>query len=299
MRSKIFTPLNVGAFALQHRVGLQRSFPIDLTGVAESLTVDSSRFDLAGGIVIFDVGPIVSRMHLPQMPDQPEQFKSVCRAVMDNARSSRQSTVALLCGGLSCQEPDQIAGILGLTQREIGVIIDDYADAAVGAASNGFDGVELDASFGSTAHQFLMSSTNHRLDRYGGAIVQRMNFVMELVEALSQAVGRDRVGIRLSPFSNGSSGWRSDIYDELLRALHDQEIAYVHLAVEAHMDAAFLGTSQYTRALRRAYPGIFIVTGKPDLHFASEVVESRWADAVCFPGSDAALLGRLQGLRNQ
>jgi NADH:flavin oxidoreductase / NADH oxidase family len=61
--------------------------------------------------------------------------------------------------------------------------------------TGGYSGIGVE-----TVRVFLMPSTNQRSDRYGGPIVQRMNFVMELVEALTQAFGRDRVGIRLYLF---------------------------------------------------------------------------------------------------
>jgi hypothetical protein len=99
-----------------------------------------------------------------------------------------------------------------------------------------------------------MPSTNQRSDRYGGPIVQRMNFVMELVEALTQAFERDRVGIRLSPFPHGLRG---NVYHEVPTSLNDQEIAYIHRELTDPLSARVLKSSPSTKALRRAYPGIF------------------------------------------
>jgi 2,4-dienoyl-CoA reductase-like NADH-dependent reductase (Old Yellow Enzyme family) len=299
MTSKLFTPLSVGAFGLRHRVVVEWPLAIDADGVARIPDIDLADCDLAGGLVIYDAGPFIWAAGARQAPGTNRQGTSPWQTLFDDAKGARQSCVTLL----RKQPPDpainRAEAILALTHHEIQEIIDGYAAAADAAKSNGFDGVELDASYGSVAHQFLMSSTNHRLDRYGGGIVQRINFAMELVEAICGIFGRDRMGIRLSPFSNGSRGWRSDIYDELLRSLHDQEIAYVHLEVRSHMRATDLNTSQYTLALRRAFPGIILVSGQSDFQFAVDVVESRWADAACFfdPALDAAFLDSLRRVR--
>jgi N-ethylmaleimide reductase len=135
-----------------------------------------------------------------------------------------------------------------------------------------------------------------RSDRYGGSIVQGLNFVLELVEALTQALGRDRVGIRLSPFPHGFEEVRCTVYDEVLSSLRDQEIAYIHLELSEHFGAQFLSSAPPVKALRRAYPGIFVTSGQQRLQFAMELVESRWADAVCFlsPLVDAHFLSELQ-----
>jgi NADH:flavin oxidoreductase / NADH oxidase family len=112
--------------------------------------------------------------------------------------------------------------------------------------TGGYSGIGVE-----TVRAFLMPSTNPRSDRYGGPIAQRMNFVMELVEALTQALGRDRVGIRLSPFPHGLHG---NVYDEVLTSLHDQEIACIHLKLTDQLSARVLKSSPSTKALRRAYP---------------------------------------------
>src|SRR5262249_53120168 len=114
-----------------------------------------------------------------------------------------------------------------------------------------------------------------------------------LVEALTQAFGRERVGVRLSPFE---ASVRSNIYDEVLRCLYDQEIAYIHLELTEQVAEHVLRSSPSATTLRRAYPGIFITSCRQYLHFAMELVESRWADAVCFSGPqiDAQFLGQLR-----
>lgn len=84
---------------------------------------------------------------------------------------------------------------------------------------------------------------------------------------------------------------------ETLRGLHDQEIAYVHLTGAKPLDAVLAGTLRLTptaEALRRAYPGILIASGRFSLGQAIDLVESRWADAICFPAMEIDAEFRVQ-----
>jgi 2,4-dienoyl-CoA reductase-like NADH-dependent reductase (Old Yellow Enzyme family) len=296
MRNKLFTPINIGAFDLQHRLVLEWPLATDPLDSATNQLVSSSAPLLSGGLVIHDPGPLIWPGRAPQTLSEVERINSVWRNVMHNAKVSRQSSLARLRGGPAFQAADQPNGILALTPGDIEKIIGDYVDAAYRVKSNGFDGIELDGSFGSIADLFLMPSTNLRSDRYGGPIVQRLNFVLELVEALTRAFGRDRVGIRLSPFPNGFEEVRSKVYHDVLSSLHDQEIAYIHLELAEYFDAQLLNSAPPAKALRRAYPGILVTSGQQGLQFAMELVESRWADAVCFfsPLVDAQFLSQLR-----
>src|SRR5262249_27137832 len=260
---KLFTPLNVGAFDLQHRIVLEWPQSIDPLDVARNPFVPPSNSHLSGGLVICDPGPLIWPGPTPLTPSEADRIRSAWRNVIDNAKSSYQSVLARLRADLSFQVPDQLRGILALEHSDIGNIIGGYVDAARRARSNGFDGIELDSSFGSVGDLFLRPSTNLRLDRYGGPIVWRGKFVTELVEALTQAFGRERVGIRLSPFE---AGVRSNIYDKVLRCLYDQEIAYIHLELTEQSAARVLRSSPSAKTLRQAYPGVFIASCRHGLH---------------------------------
>ena len=65
----------------------------------------------------------------------------------------------------------------------------------------GFDGVELHSAHGYLLDQFIQASSNDRTDEYGGSMENRCRFVLETLEAVSEAVGQERTGIRFSPFS--------------------------------------------------------------------------------------------------
>jgi len=89
-----------------------------------------------------------------------------------------------------------------LTIPEIHSYIDAYRTAAGNAVNKaGFDGVEVHGANGFLLEQFLKEFTNKRTDEYGGSISGRSKFVLEVVDAVVEAVGEKKTGIRLSPWN--------------------------------------------------------------------------------------------------
>lgn len=86
-----------------------------------------------------------------------------------------------------------------LTLSEIKQIIKDYGQAAKNAMEAGFDGVELHGANGYLPNQFLVESANQRTDEYGGSVENRSRFILEVMQELINAVGGDKVGIKISP----------------------------------------------------------------------------------------------------
>src|SRR5687767_12943274 len=85
------------------------------------------------------------------------------------------------------------------TQGEIERIIGDYSRAARNAVEAGFDGVQIHGANGYLVDQFLRDSANFRDDEYGLTIENRIRFAREVLQAVGDAIGMDRVGIRFSP----------------------------------------------------------------------------------------------------
>lgn len=88
-----------------------------------------------------------------------------------------------------------------LTSAEIKEYVQLYAKAARNAIEAGFDGVEIHAANGYLLDQFLQSESNKRTDRYGGSIQNRIRFPLKVVDAVVQAIGAERTGVRISPWS--------------------------------------------------------------------------------------------------
>jgi NADPH2 dehydrogenase len=88
-----------------------------------------------------------------------------------------------------------------VTKYEIAEYVRLYATAARNAIERGgFDGVEIHGANGYLLDQFLKESSNNRTDEYGGSAENNARFVLEVVAAVSEAVGKERVGFRLSPW---------------------------------------------------------------------------------------------------
>ena len=92
---------------------------------------------------------------------------------------------------------------------EIKEYVELYATAASNAVHQaGFDGVEVHAANGYLIDQFTQDMTNRRTDEYGGSIENRCRFALEVLQAVVDRVGAEKVGVRLSPWEyyNGKSG---------------------------------------------------------------------------------------------
>ena len=96
----------------------------------------------------------------------------------------------------------------GLTKDEIKSFVADFANASKNSIKAGADGVEIHSAFGFFLNQFLDPISNKRTDEYGGSIENRSRIVLEVVDACIEAVGAEKVGIRLTPWARylGMSG---------------------------------------------------------------------------------------------
>jgi len=130
-----------------------------------------------------------------------------------------------------------------MTVEEIHETTREWAAAAKRAVDEaGFDAVEIHGANGYLLDQFLHDNVNVRTDLYGGSVENRCRFPLEVIAAVSEAIGSDRVGIRLSPYnyfqdtkdSNPNSHWK--YLSEQIASLPDnQRPAYVHM-VEPRFD---------------------------------------------------------------
>jgi N-ethylmaleimide reductase len=143
--------------------------------------------------------------------------------------------------------PNEIPG------EGIAEVIAAYVKSAELAIAAGFDGVELHAANGYLPMQFLSPGSNRRTDKYGGSHENRNRFVLEVVDAIAAAIGKDKLGIRLSPFNKFNDitpdEQEAAQYMALTEGLRNAGIAYIHLLTFAmpqelvqEMHLAFGGT---------------------------------------------------------
>ncbi|PLA74295.1 alkene reductase [Hydrogenovibrio sp. SC-1] len=126
--------------------------------------------------------------------------------------------------------PYTVPRALGL--EEIPEIIKGFKQAAINAQLAGFDGVEVHGANGYLLDQFLRDGSNHRTDQYGGSIENRARLLLEVLDAVCEVWGSDRVGLRLSPLNSYNSMVDSDpvaLTQWLCQRLNDYNLAYLHV----------------------------------------------------------------------
>ena len=128
-----------------------------------------------------------------------------------------------------------------MTEADIKATIEEFAQAAKNAVAAGFDGVELHGANGYLLEQFIRPNSNRRTDRYGGSIENRARFVLEVAGAVIDAIGKDKVGIRLSPFGvfNDMPAYpmMEPDYAYLAHQLDALGLVYIHLVDHSSMGA--------------------------------------------------------------
>ena len=119
-----------------------------------------------------------------------------------------------------------------ITIAEIKQTIKNFGQAAKNAIKAGFDGVELHAANGYLPNQFLAESSNQRTDEYGGTIPNKARFVLEVMQELINAVGGDKVGIKISAYHPYGDIFYDDpvaTYNYLIDELNKLDFAFVEL----------------------------------------------------------------------
>jgi N-ethylmaleimide reductase len=154
-----------------------------------------------------------------------------------------------------------------MTEADINAAVQEFAQAARNAVAAGFDGIELHGANGYLLEQFVRPNANLRTDRYGGPIENRARFVLEVADAAAAAIGRDRVGIRLSPFGVFNDMPAYDAmeadYAYLARELNDRGLVYVHLVDHSPMGAPPVPAS-VKAMFRSTFKGALILSGGYD-----------------------------------
>ena len=178
-----------------------------------------------------------------------------------------------------------------LVAEELPGIVHTYQAAARNAMeSAGFDGVEIHAANGYLLDQFLKSSSNHRSDDYGGGIKNRARLLLEVVRAVSGAIGGGRTGIRLSPVTPANDVYDAHpqpLFDYVLRQLAPLDLAYIHIIEGATGGARELPDRPFDyAALKASYraaggKGAWMVNNGYDEALAEAAIESG-ADLVAF-----------------
>ncbi len=176
---------------------------------------------------------------------------------------------------------------LPLPQAMTGADIDttrtEFIQAAKNAVEAGFDGIELHGANGYLLEQFIRPNTNRRTDGYGGSIENRARFVLEVAEAAMKAIGKEKVGIRLSPFGVFNDMPVYDAmaadYTYLAQQLNALGLLYIHLVDHAPMGAPPVPDTIKT-TFRELFQGTLILSGGYDARRAESDLAAGKCDLV-------------------
>jgi len=161
----------------------------------------------------------------------------------------------------------------------------EYVNGAKNAIEAGFDGVELHGANGYLLEEFLSPMTNIRTDQYDGNIENRCRFVLEVTSMVAKAIGKDKTGIRLSPYGvAGNMTYYPEIeqtYDYLSKELDKLGIAYIHLVDHSAMGSPVVPL-ELKKEIRKNFKNLIILCGGYDKESAEADLESGLANLIGF-----------------
>lgn len=314
----LFSPTKIGAIDVSNRIAmapLTRS-RADMEGVHSHLAVAYYRQRASAGLIITEATNISRQgrgyAFTPGIytEAQAEAWSRVTSAVHEAGgrivcqlwHVGRMSHVSLQENGeapvsASAIQAGELVFLESRTQAppsmpralrtdEIPDLIDDYRRAASLARQAGFDGIEVHSANCYLLDQFIRDSTNRRTDRYGGSVENRTRLAFEVVEAVAEIWGADRVGLRLSPMTRavGDTPLDSDpqaTYGHLARRLGELGLAYLH-CVEGQTRGPNGSSAFDYKALHAAFGGAYIANNGYDRQLAIEAIASGYADMIAF-----------------
>lgn len=312
MANRLFSPLRIGSMELPNRVIVapvtrSRATP---AGVPQEIAVKYYAARAAAGLIITEATEIsYEAWSYPRTPgihtgEQIEGWRRIVEAV--HAAGGRIFLQLFHGGRIASRlnrpvEADVVAPSAvrapgemytdakgpvahdeprALTTQEVKRVASDFAQAATAAIAAGFDGVEVHSANGYLMHQFLSSNVNQRKDIYGGSIENRVRMPLEVVAAVTAAVGPGKVGVRISPghrFNDIEETDTDALYAAYIPALDKLNLAYLHVMRPMHDFAA-----DPVVMARRLYKGCLIAAGGYTPEDAEHLIATGGADAVAF-----------------
>lgn len=260
--SRLFKPLKIGDVTLQHRIvmaPLTRFRAEDGMLMPMAVEYYEQRAVIPGTLLISEATMVSARASAgyPDMPgiwtdEHIGRWREVTDAV--HAKGSYMYCQLFAPGRVAALEtltprgfpldaPSPVPIASGtpephaLTEEEIAQYIGDFAQAAKNALAAGFDGVEVHGANGYLVDQFIQDVSNIRTDRWGGSVEKRNRFAVEITRAIVAAVGPERVGFRISPWSTFQEMRMQDPvpqFSALVRELRGLKLGYLHI-VEARV----------------------------------------------------------------
>ena len=274
--SILFRPLQVGGLTLKNRIIASPTSMsgFDSNGYYNEETYNYFKLKAVGGAALVIVGEVMvdlenGRSHPVQCGiDDPAAMIPMQNLANAIHQGGAAASVELDHGGClsgpdflngrNAKGPSSFTDEWGdtcdeMTEEDIYYAADMYAQAAANAKAYGFDMVMIHAGHGWLIHQFLSPITNHRTDRWGGSLENRLRFMLLVVEKVRAAVGpRFPIDIRISGSERTEGGYGIETGVEIAKAL-DGRVDMIHVSA---------GTQQVPYSAILMHPGIFQQPGE-------------------------------------
>ncbi|MCR9103862.1 MAG: alkene reductase [Gammaproteobacteria bacterium] len=263
MTTDLFQPVTLGALAMKNRIvmaPMTRS-RADVHAVPTAVMVDYYRQRAGAGLIISEgIAPSANGLgycrtpgiYNPQQIDAWQQVTAAVHAeggliaaqimhvgrvashynkpagaetVAPSALQARGEMYTDQAGMQPLDMPRELA------LDEIAGVIQEYRAATANAIAAGFDAVELHCTSGYLPAQFLCTGTNQRTDAYGGPVDNRTRFVVEVLQAMTDVAGSERVGMRIcpdNPFNDLHDDDPQETFEALLQQVQPMNLAYLH-----------------------------------------------------------------------
>jgi NADPH2 dehydrogenase len=256
--SRLFKPLKVGNVEIKHRIGMAPLTRLrstkDRVPVALMKEYYGQRASVAGTLLISE-GCFVSPSACGGFPNAPgiwsKEQVTAWKTITDEVHRKDCFIYCQIFGmgraadaAVAMEEGVEIVGASAIpidehspvprpmTIGEIRQTVQDFAAAAQNAINAGFDGVECHAANGYLVDQFTQGISNKRDDEYGGSVENRSRFITEIIKAVVKAIGPERVGLRLSPWSRFQGMGVEDVilqFSDVIAKASRYNLAYLHL----------------------------------------------------------------------
>ncbi len=172
-----------------------------------------------------------------------------------------------------------------MTEAQIEQAIGEYVSSSRKAIEAGFDGVELHGANGYLIDQFLNAESNHRTDQWGGSVKNRVRFALEVARRVGEAIGFDRLGIRVSPYGAFNDmkpdAETEDLYARLAEELGELGLVYIHVVDHSSMGAPTVPASVKEK-IRSHFGGAIVLSGGYDLDRAGADLTAKKGELVAF-----------------
>ncbi len=235
----------------------------------------------AGGLIFMQIWHVGRISHPSLQPDgmlpvAPSAIKPAGQAFIENEKGEGALVPFLTPRALQTEE--------------MPYLVQQFVRAARNVLEAGFDGIEIHAANGYLIDQFINSRTNQRGDQYGGSVENRARLLIEIVEAVTEVCGADRLGVRLSPLGTFNDMGDDDpeaTFGYIAEKLNDYRLAYLHV-VNPDVTALEKGAQPGAAAqrmldlIRKQYRGTLILAGGFDRETAEAWLAQDKADLIAF-----------------